>query len=728
MKIKKIIKRYKAVSQVIAILLLIGLTVLAGAALFVVILPLLSTDNDVLLETSDNVVFSTTEKTQLDPFIDTMKIQVSNIIDEPVELDLAHSYLYNVSNNQILYQWTSQLNNSKPTLSGKQGISLEFRTAADQNIEELLYGQKVFVEFNASLFNSQKTKLIRSQIYTVSSANSLPIFDISPVNHYSQSGSTVFFEALPNQTVTTNLSLSVWNKGNSAESYQKTIEIFLENDTYFEIDPKYKKQTITIPASANIGEGGVCTTGSPCINVDFPITRINLIDLGINGINATYGAQIYLSGSNFYPYTLNITSPRLVSLILPDSLIAKGTGNGRIANSNLIYNGPFNSENSLDLEIIIWNGDSEPLDANIFIKNFNTTAFRLDSSNLTSIFIPNGILPASLDVCNPSDPCAVVTWTITRLPLKIGNQDTGIISGAYNIELSFLEFGTSLPVVLFINGPGSEASPYMYINSVSWTKNTNKNELSSIVEIYDANFNTISGASVSAQWKKPDGSITSLVGITSNKGLAVFTQTSSIGLHTLTVQNVQKDGNIYDPTRNKITNNQSTYTVNSNYIYVNSLSWTYTVASKSKPTILEVLIVVNDQANNPISGVSTFVVWQNPSLVNTSMFGTTGNIQGTQGAVKFTVSSPASGNHVIFMENLVLNSYDYDQSANKITFPSSFTSPLLKNSVIDNQDKNYQLFNNQENVDLITESYIKYEYEFNESLVISLSSIIFFLV
>ena len=202
MLLKLKLKKIHAVSQVIAIILLIGLTVLAGAALFAIVIPLLSSGTPIILETSTDAVFSTTEKTQLDPFIDTMKFQVSNDINDPVQLDLAHSYIYNASNNQILYQWEPQVNNTEPSLSGKQSFSLEYKTAAEQNIEELLYGQSVYVELNATKYGSQTSELIKSNIYTVTRANSLPIFDISPVDHFTQSGTTVFFEALPNQTIT----------------------------------------------------------------------------------------------------------------------------------------------------------------------------------------------------------------------------------------------------------------------------------------------------------------------------------------------------------------------------------------------------------------------------------------------------------------------------------------------------------------------------------------------
>ena len=672
---KKKIKKMTAISQVIAIVLLIGLTVLAGAALFMIVLPIVNTQTTASIETSTNAVFATTEKTQLDPYIDTMSFQVSNEINEPIQFDLQHSFVYNASNNLILYHWTPQVNNSEPVLSGKQSFTLEYKTEALQNFEELNYGQQVYVKFNVSLLGKDKFTLLKSNVYTVSKANSLPIFDISPNNHFTQSGSTVFFSALPNQTITTNLSLAVWNKGNSNQSYPKSISIYLQNDTFFHIDPQYLMQTITIPASDHIGQGGACYAGDPCVNVNFPITRVNLTALGVNGLNGTYAAEIFLSGnSNFYPYTLNITSPRLVSLVLPDSLVAKGTGNGRIANSNLIYNGPFNANNSLDLTVTVWNADKDPLDANLYIHGLNTTAFALDSPNVTSVYIPNGVMPSSLNTCNPGDPCSTVTWTITRLPLKNGNQDTGVTAGAYDISINFLEFGTSLPVILFINGPGQDTSPYMYVNSVSWTKNTKKSQVSSTVEIWDANFNTLSGVSVSATWKMPDGSTLSLSGTTSQKGTVTFTELLAVGVNTLTITDVSNPGNIYDPSRNNLSNNQSIYTVTTNYIYVNSLTWTFTGATKSKFSVLQAMLTVNDQNNNPISDVTVTIIWEVNGVNQTStVSGTTQTISGTKGAVTFSISSPASGSYRIYVVSASLTNYDYNYSLNSNLLVQSYT-------------------------------------------------------
>ncbi len=674
---KKKIKKMKGISQVIAIILLIGLAIIAGAALFLVVIPLLSTQTPIELSTSNQAVFSTTEKTQLDPFIDTMKFQLSNDIIDPVQIDLTHSYVYNASNNLILYHWTPQSNNTEPVLSGKQGITLEYKTDAIRNIEELNYGQQVYIKFNATLYGQQKYTLIKSKVYTVSSANSNPIFDISPNNHFNQSGTTVFFDGYPNQSVSTYLSLSVWNKGNANKTYTKTISIYLENSIYFKIESQYQTQTVTIPSSTQIGQGGVCYSGDPCAIVNFPITRVNLTALGISSINKTYGAGITLTGLDTIYYTLNVTTPRLISLVLPDSLVAKGTGNGRIANSNLIFNGPFNANNSLDLTITIWNADTTPLNANIFVKRLNTTAFALDSPNVTSIYIPNGTMPSTINTCNPGDPCTTVTWTITRLPLTLNGQSTGIQAGAYDISLNFLEFGASLPVVLFINGPGQDVSPYIYVNSVTWTKDTKKNDLSATVEIWDANFNTVGGATVTATWKMPDGTTRSLIGTTKQNGQVTFTESLLTGTHILTITDVSNTGNIYDPTRNHLTNNQSIYTVNTNYVYISGFNWDYTAPTKTKPSVLQALLTVNDQTNNPISGVSVTIQWEvNGVNQSTTITGTTQTIGKTKGAVTFSLSSVTSGfNYSIYIINVSLTNYDYQSSSNTVTFPQSFTIP-----------------------------------------------------
>ena len=676
MKLKKKIKKMSAVSQVIAIILLIGLTVLAGAALFFFVLPLLNSQPTIVLDAS-NPVFASTEQTQLDPFIDTMSFQLTNDVNQPVQIDLNTSYVYNESNNLILYHWTPQVNGTTLNLSGQQGVTLTYKTDAIQNIEELNYGQEVYLKFNATLYGQNNYKLYKSAIFNVSTANSEPIFGISNNNYFNQSGSTVFFSGLPNQTITTDLSIAVWNEGNPTSSHTKTVSLYVENSTFFNVSSQYLTQTVTIPSSNHIGQGGVCYAGDPCVNVNFPITRINLTAMGVNGINASYGAFVIMSGSQFYPYELNITSPRLISLILPDSLVAKGTGNGRIANSNLIYNGPYNANNSLELPITIWNAGNDPISANVYIKGLNTTAFALDSPNVTSVYVPTGTMPSSLNTCNPGDPCTTVTWTITRLPLKNGNVNTGVVAGSYDISVSFLEFVTGLPVVLFINGPGSDASPYIYVNSVTWSKNSNKNQVSSSVEIWDANFNAISGATVTATWQYPSGTTLSLSGTTNSKGIATFTESLFTGTYVLTITNVSNPGNSYQPSLNKISNNQSTYTVTNNYVYINSLTWTNTSAKGNTPSSIDALLTVVDQNNNAISGVLVTIVW-NINGVNqtTTVSGTTGNIKSTQGAVDFSISSPTSGAiYRIYVVNVVLANYDYNSALNTNNLTTSNTAP-----------------------------------------------------
>lgn len=676
MKIKKNSKKLRSISPIIATILLIGLAVLAGAALFTIIIPLLSTHSTISIATSTQAEFATTEKTQLDPFIDTMSFQVTNEINDPIQIDLAHSYVINDSNNLILYHWTAQSNNTQIVLSGQQGTTLEFKTEALQNIEELNYGQSVYVQFNVSRYGHQDSVLLNSNIYTVSTANAGTIFDISPVNHFTQSGNTVFFEALPNQTVTTNLSIAVWNKGNPSQPHTKQVSITLENDTFFHIDSQYQTQTVIIPASNKIGTGGVCTAGMPCVNVNFPITRVDLTTLGYpNGINVTYGALISLSGTGFFPYTLNITTPQIISLILPDSLVAPGTGNGRIANSNLIYNGPYNADNSLDLSITVWNGDKNPINTNIFLQRLNATAFRLDSPNITSLYVPTGTMPSSLSTCDPTtQPCATVTWTITRLPLiTTGNQPTGVAAGAYNINIALIGSGVSLPVVLFINGPGQDTSPYMYVNSITWSQNTNKNTLSSAVEIYDANFNVITGATVTANWKTPDGVITSLTATTDNKGVATFTKTLTTGTHTLTVKNVSYTGDIYEPSLNKIS--QSSYYANNYYMYIDAFSWSYATAKGKNPSSLTGTFTIYDQSNSKISGVVVGVIWQINGVNDSQVIYSSPT--NAQGQTTVTYTSPPSGTYKLYLINVTLTNYYYKPSSDLVSFPQSYTAPFL---------------------------------------------------
>ena len=683
MNLKNNYKNFRAISPVIAIILLIGLTVIAGAVLFGVVIPLLSSQTPISLTTSNDAVFTTTQKTNVDPYMDSMSFQVSNDINDPVHIDLSHSYLYNASNGLILYNWIPNANNTQPVLSGQQGMTLSYQT--DPNIPgyQLYYNQSVYVEFNVTRYDQQKSELIKSNIYTVTTANTQPIFDVTSVNSFTESGTTVFFEALPNQTVSANLSVSVWNMGSPSKAYTKSISLTLENDVFFKLNSNYQTQMITIPASTNIGTGGVCTAGLPCINVNFPISRVNLTGLGYpNGINVTYGAQLYLSGTGYYPYTLNITTPQIISMILPNSLVTKGTGNGRIANSNLIYNGPYNAENSLDLTITIWNGDKNPINTNIYLQGLNTTAFRLDSPNMTSIYVPTGTMPSSLNSCDPTtQPCTSVTWTITRLPLySTGNQPTGVAAGAYNINIALIGSGVSLPVILYANGPGQQNSPYIYVNSISWSQNTKQNILSSSVEIYDANFNVIKGAIVTVNWKTPDGTTSSLSSTTNNKGIATFSKALTTGVHTLTVTNVSNTGNVYETSLNKIT--QSSFTANDNYVYIENFGWSYKSAAGQNPASLTGTFTIYDQGGNKISGVVVSVIWQYNS-VNQSQI-VYSQPTNPQGQTVVTYTSPVTGSYKIYVNNVTLANYYYKPSSDLVTFPQSYNAPLLQLESINN--------------------------------------------
>ena len=195
MNLKKNYKNVRAISPVIAIILLIALTIIAGAVLFAVVIPLLSNQTPINLTTSNDAVFTTTKKTQVDPYMDSMSFQVSNDINDPVQIDLSHSYLYNSSNGLILYNWVPNTNNTQPVLSGQQGMTLSYQT--DPNIPgyQLYYNQSVYVEFNVTKYGQQQSELIKSNVYTVSTANTQPIYDVTPVYSFTESGSTVYFDA-----------------------------------------------------------------------------------------------------------------------------------------------------------------------------------------------------------------------------------------------------------------------------------------------------------------------------------------------------------------------------------------------------------------------------------------------------------------------------------------------------------------------------------------------------
>ena len=301
---------------------------------------------------------------------------------------------------------------------------------------------------------------------------------------------------------------------------------------------------------------------------------------------------------------------------------------------------------------------------------------------MTSIYVPTGTMPSSLNSCDPTtQPCSTVTWTITRLPLySTGNQPTGVAAGAYNINIALIGSGVSLPVVLYVNGPGQQNSPYIYVNSISWSQNIKQNILSSSVEIYDANFNVIKGAIVTVNWKTPDGTTSSLSSTTNNKGIATFSKALTTGVHTLTVTNVSNTGNVYETSLNKIT--QSSFTANDNYVYIENFGWSYKSAAGQNPASLTGTFTIYDQGGNKISGVVVSVIWQYNS-VNQSQI-VYSQPTNPQGQTVVTYTSPVTGSYKIYVNNVTLANYYYKPSSDLVTFPQSYNAPLLQLESINN--------------------------------------------
>ena len=164
--------------------------------------------------------------------------------------------------------------------------------------------------------------------------------------------------------------------------------------------------------------------------------------------------------------------------------------------------------------------------------------------------------------------------------------------------------------------------------------------------------------------------------LTDNKGLATFTDVITSGVHTLTIKDVVKSGNIYDPTRNKISNNQSTYTVDNNYVYIFDFGFSYTSAKGKNPASLQGSFTIYDQSDTKISGVVIGAIWEYNG-VNASQI-VYSQATDNKGVTSVSYGSPASGTYKLYVTNVTLINYDYKSTSDNFIFPQTYTLPLLK--------------------------------------------------
>jgi hypothetical protein len=346
---------------------------------------------------------------------------------------------------------------------------------------------------------------------------------------------------------------------------------------------------------------------------------------------------------------------------------------GRFGGINgLIYTGHTNSELTETLEIIIWNNNTEPLIATLYITNLNDYIFRLDSVNLTSInVIPgNGTITDATDVntCNAGDPCTSVQWDITRYP----TSDLEIIEGDYPCTVAVLEFGISLEISLYVTVPGgqSQESTTMSVDSIdfsySYDSGLSTHNLVGSVTIIDSTSSLVEGATVEIDWGFPGGSTFTLQATTDASGIATFTQNDvATGTHTITVTNVSISGLTYNSGSNVETTDNYLIEATVQLMHVEAISWS---ESGSHPNIaVTATITIYDDGNNPVAGATVTVEWTDTNGQTSQVSGTTA----ADGTISFQLTGLNKNKTVsIAVTNVTLTGWVYDSASNVITSDS----------------------------------------------------------
>jgi len=174
-------KHHRGVSPAIAVILLLGLTVLAGGTLYITVISSQQDQGAVSLAITEPVNYKTTETIELlldfdSRNIDTFTVQIENPLFEPLEIDLANSAVYNATTNLKLDGWHVASDADVITLQGQQTVTINFETFAEINLNELDAGDQIYLLFAAKRPSEDGLTLIQSNTYTIESGACTKIF------------------------------------------------------------------------------------------------------------------------------------------------------------------------------------------------------------------------------------------------------------------------------------------------------------------------------------------------------------------------------------------------------------------------------------------------------------------------------------------------------------------------------------------------------------------------
>jgi hypothetical protein len=448
MKISGLLKRRLGISPAIALILLIGITIFAGAILFTILILNSSSDQSVGLAIELPKSFSSTETSRLffDDKIDTFSVTITNPSLTIVAVDFNNSFVYNATNDEVLSEWSVSSTVNEIELIGFESSTVQFRTNAEMDLEELTIGDNIYVSFAVHSLDDSSLTEIRSDPVIVDDTNSAPFIVLLPVNSGTQFNNTVFFYGEDTDIITSNLSVTIWNFGNAKEKYELTSYLYLENTTLFTVNDSLVQQTITVPNSLVSGDANnnaLCDIDEPCFELIIPITKQNYTRM-----KDSYSATLAISGLEIELFALNITSPPEIYISLPQDQQAcivdvcyykQQTNQGGIRFIDKI-------KVSAILKIVF--RSINPIDFTVTVNGIDSTYLQLDSLALQAISITSSGTPPTpqkeREFCNGESGCAEGWWNMTRLAKPTGKP----IKYTFTIEIIGLDIFKSFEIAV----------------------------------------------------------------------------------------------------------------------------------------------------------------------------------------------------------------------------------------------------------------------------------------
>jgi flagellin-like protein len=428
----------RGVSPVIAAILLIGVTILAGVIVTSTVLLVMNTEEPISIIISKPENYASTEDdiAFYDPLVDSMIIPITNDMREPLIMDTRQVYIYNASDDEILDRWYVSVDDDFIPFQGQESLFLNLKTEGKFDTQELSPGDQFYVTIPVRKSEGTDFVTFTSNTFSVTTSNTNPLYALVPQNNAFQDGTEVKFDAtLDQENESRELTFAIFNYGNADQEKPFSVTIHdLENETLFSTDEYFL--LLTVPNQGPTNNDTVCDLGEACVVGSFNITK-----WANNRSKDSF--YVYISaGSETIKFNLNFVSFEDQFLTMPNLRRNPNNQWGEI----IQFNAPqYWREQTLDLAITAWNnGTSGP--ATLEILNLNTTAFTLNSPSSQQININPGNLlttiPDQNDHCGRGQmrfaSCDDFTWSITRNIIQERGFNNPTVY--YTVMLPYYEF------------------------------------------------------------------------------------------------------------------------------------------------------------------------------------------------------------------------------------------------------------------------------------------------